>query len=187
MENINFDRCLRRDGGELKVGNQFTLNDRSGLRNSCDTRRKNITISRALAKSLEKIAENKKNAGGNILINKLEGTTTISRRNIDNMNNLPDESDQFGGGRRRRKMTGHTKHFTSCLCKVDSHQKFHSKKKTRKRRRKSTSARSKTHVKKSKKKKHHGRRPRRKTKSSKKKVHKRKDNFRKHNIFSKIR
>src|SRR5271154_5271505 len=82
LSNINYDKCLSDKEHSLLLNtfDDFGSNTgRSSLRTGCDTKNKK-NIFKDLSKSLKKIEKEKIDQQGEILTNKILGTTTSSRK-----------------------------------------------------------------------------------------------------------
>src|SRR6266851_7512813 len=103
LSNINFDKCLNDKEHSLLI-NTFsdfgTNSPRFSLRTGCDNKNKK-NIFQDFRKSLKKIEQDKINEQGEILTNKILGTTTSTRKEESGENKM-DELVQSGGGRKRK-------------------------------------------------------------------------------------
>jgi hypothetical protein len=184
---VNYDKCLLSDANNPQVLlNQFSTNvkQRNSVQNQCDnySKRKNTSIFRDIADSVKRIEKLKIAEEGDILTNKLEGTTSLTRKAEEENSggaanggeNMDDDIDQEGGGRsHRRGVKRKYKHHKKSTHSVKRRKTTH-KKTTRKKR-------------KSHKKRNHRRSAtggRKKRKSGKTRRRRRKHHFKRHNIFS---
>src|SRR6266404_352944 len=103
LSDINFDKCLN-DKEHSLLTNTFndgeTIGSRFSLRSGCDDKNKKH-IFKDFQKSLKKIEKEKINEQGEILTNKILGTTTFSRKE-DSGENKMDDLVQSGAGRKRK-------------------------------------------------------------------------------------
>ncbi len=108
LSDLDFDKCLSNKEHSL-LTNVFddveTNRARFSLRSGCDDKFKK-SIFKDLENSLKKIEKQKINEQGEILTNKLLGTTTSSRKEQIGDNNM-DDLVQTGGGRKRRHQSAH--------------------------------------------------------------------------------
>jgi len=114
LSNINFDKCLNNKEHSLLLNtfNDFDTNKpRFSLRSGCDSKKKNV-IFRDFHNSLKKIEQEKINEQGEILTNKLLGTTTSTRKEESGDHNM-DELVQSGGGRKRKHLSVNEVHIKS--------------------------------------------------------------------------
>jgi hypothetical protein len=168
VSKINYDKCLNSSVNSNSLINQFATNsrDRSSIQSRCDSlsKKKYSKIFEDISNSIKKIQTEKIGEEGDILTNKLEGTTSNSRKHDNNID-MNNEIDQSGSGRKRK----YKRHETM--------ESGHPKRKKRKyvKKRKNVKKR------KTSKRKH---RKRGATKRSQKKKKKSKHHFRRHNIFS---
>src|SRR6266851_6513814 len=103
LSNINFDKCLNDKEHSLLLN---TFSDfeahtpRFSLRTGCNNKNKK-SIFKDLQKSIKNIEKEKINQQGEILTNKILGTTTSTRKEVESK---MDEMDtiQSGGGRKRK-------------------------------------------------------------------------------------
>jgi hypothetical protein len=180
---IDYDKCfgIGSDSPQILL-NQFAtnVNKRNSVQSHCDNynRKKNTSIFKDIANSVRQIEKEKINQQGDILTNKLEGTTSLSRKENSEMD---DDIDQEGGGSRKRKNVRRKKTMHSTKRRKIQHNSKHKKSKVRKTKN--------SHKKKGKqvRKQHRRRRQRhivpsseKKRKSGKKSIH----HFRRHNIFN---
>jgi hypothetical protein len=171
---VDYDKCFTDSSDNPQILlNQFSTNvkQRNSLQNLGDNynRKKNTSIFRDIAQSVKKVEKNKIEEEGEILTNKLEGTTTLTR-NQNSDSEMADEIDQEGGGRVRRGRKRKYTHRKKTVHAVKRRRKSHKKRKTYKKRK---------HIKK-----HRGNQSgggRKKRKSSKKR---RKHHYKRHNIFN---
>src|SRR6266481_6288855 len=100
LKKIDYDKCLSKsDEFALRKGSAFGFNtSRSDLRGGCDTKNNKKNIFKDFARSLNKIQKEKLDQEGEILTNKLYGTTTKSRKEEDQM----DDEVQSGSGKKRK-------------------------------------------------------------------------------------
>src|SRR6266481_1790572 len=81
LDKIDYDKCIQ-NKNHSQLANSFdsmiTSNDRTSLRAGCDNRKKNIF--KDLKSSLREVVRDKINQEGEILTNKLLGTTTKTRK-----------------------------------------------------------------------------------------------------------
>ncbi|SRR6266481_1000014 len=81
LDKIDYDKCIQ-NKSHSQLANSFdsmiTSNDRTSLRAGCDNRKKNIF--KDLKSSLREVVRDKINQEGEILTNKLLGTTTKTRK-----------------------------------------------------------------------------------------------------------
>ena len=112
LSDINFDKCLN-DKEHSLLTNTFndgeTIGSRFSLRSGCDDKNKKH-IFKDFQKSLKKIEKEKINEQGEILTNKILGTTTFSRKE-DSEENKMDDLVQSGGGRKRKHHAVHESHM----------------------------------------------------------------------------
>ncbi len=171
LSNINFDKCLN-DKEHSLLTNVFNDNetnrDRFSLRSGCDDKNKK-NIFKDFQKSLKKIETEKINEEGEILTNKILGTSTFTRKEESGEDKM-DDLVQSGGGRKRKRHTLNENHL-------------HTKKRRKIRRKKKTTLKRTHKIKKSHKrrvgvKKHHHKKGKRKSRKVGKKHH-----YKHHNIF----
>jgi len=135
LSDINFDKCLN-DKEHSLLTNTFndgeTIGSRFSLRSGCDDKNKKH-IFKDFQKSLKKIEKEKINEQGEILTNKILGTTTFSRKE-DSEENKIDDLLQTGGGRKRKHHAVHESHMqTKKRRKIRRKKKKHVIKKVHKR------------------------------------------------------
>ena len=126
LKKIDYDKCIN-DIADYALSKPHLLESnasRSALRGGCDNRNKKQKIFKDLRKSLIEIEKEKLNEEGEILTNKLLGTTTKSRKENSTGSEM-DELVQSGGGRKRKHghVVTHRQHRKK--------RKLHHKKKTK--------------------------------------------------------
>src|SRR6266404_2157565 len=112
LSDINFDKCLNNKEHSL-LTNVFNDNetnrDRFSLRSGCDDKSKK-NIFKDFQKSLKKIETEKINEQGEILKNKILGTSTFTRKEESGEDKM-DDLVQSGGGRKRKRHTLNEDHI----------------------------------------------------------------------------
>src|SRR5882762_849 len=168
LSNVDFDKCLNDKEHSLLLNtfNDFDTNSsRFSLRSGCDNKPKK-NIFKDLQKSIKEIEKEKINQQGEILTNKILGTTTSTRK-AESGENKMDEMVQSGGGRKRKHQS-------------DNASQPHIKKR-RKYRKKTTIKNKKIH--KGKRSPHHKKTKKRRKKKSHKVKGQKQRHYKHHNIF----
>jgi len=168
LSNVDFDKCLNDKEHSLLLNtfNDFDTNSsRFSLRSGCDNKPKK-NIFKDLQKSIKEIEKEKINQQGEILTNKILGTTTSTRKSESGENKM-DEMVQSGGGRKRKHQS-------------DNASQPHIKKR-RKYRKKTTIKNKKIH--KGKRSPHHKKTKKRRKKKSHKVKGQKQRHYKHHNIF----
>src|SRR5882762_2921951 len=174
LHNTDYEKCLNDKEHSLLVNSFNDINTNSSrfsLRSGCDNKPKKKFF-KDLEKSLKEIEKEKINQQGEILTNKILGTTTITRKQEENGEDKMDELVQSGSGRKRKHQSDNA-----------SHSNIKKRRKYRKKSKKKITKKISKHKVYKKRSPHHKKNKRGKKKKSHKSAGLKKHHYKHHNIF----